>query len=46
MQARCHAARARCAIERALGTTFTTPSVDQALTGTDGVVVAIKSKRR
>ena len=34
------------AIERALGETFATPSVDQALTGTDCVVVAIKPKRR
>ena len=34
------------AIDRALGTTFATPSVDQALTRTEGVVVAIKRKAR
>jgi hypothetical protein len=33
-------------IERALGGAFATPSVDQALTGIEGVVVAIKPKRR
>jgi integrase len=33
------------AIDRALGATFATPSVDKSLTGTDGVVIPMKRKR-